>query len=72
MIFAWVKLKPLSLDDYVYPDWTKFVGWVGATSFIIFILVSIIKSLRRTKGPLAQVSKIQWSYFTDSCPYLVI
>ena len=55
-ILSIIAYKPLTLDDYVYPNWGTVCGWLVTCSSIIPIpLYMIYRFLFKVKGPIRQV-----------------
>ncbi|KRZ19963.1 Sodium-dependent serotonin transporter [Trichinella pseudospiralis] len=52
LIFATVQLKPLTLNNYEYPEWSLILGWIIRLSSIVCIPICIILALVRERGSL--------------------
>ena len=47
-IVSWYKFTPCRYNDYIFPDWVQFLGWMMATTtIIIFITVGIFEYYHR-------------------------
>ncbi|KAL1228210.1 Sodium-dependent serotonin transporter [Trichinella spiralis] len=52
LIFATVQLKPLTLNNYEYPEWSLILGWIIRLSSIVCIPIYIIQALVRKRGSI--------------------
>ncbi|KRX44976.1 Sodium-dependent serotonin transporter [Trichinella murrelli] len=59
LIFATVQLKPLTLNNYEYPEWSLILGWIIRLSSIVcipYVQIYIIQALVRERGSIKSVN----------------
>ncbi|KRY35616.1 Sodium-dependent serotonin transporter [Trichinella spiralis] len=59
LIFATVQLKPLTLNNYEYPEWSLILGWIIRLSSIVcipYVQIYIIQALVRKRGSIKSVN----------------
>ncbi|KRY54089.1 Sodium-dependent serotonin transporter [Trichinella britovi] len=59
LIFATVQLKPPTLNNYEYPEWSLILGWIIRLSSIVcipYVQIYIIQALVRERGSIKSVN----------------
>ena len=58
MFFGLIDNSILAYGDYIYPDWTVYLGKAIAASSIIFIPGVAVVSLVNNRGNFKEVSRV--------------
>ncbi|XP_047199739.1 sodium- and chloride-dependent GABA transporter 2 isoform X2 [Hippoglossus stenolepis] len=64
-ICSFLDYTPLTFGDYVYPDWSYYLGWVMALSSVVVIPIWAIGKICLTKGSLRQRLLVLWHPVSD-------
>lgn len=51
-----MSFKPLSYEDYIYPNWANVIGWLIAMSSVACIPGMAVYTILTTPGTFLQVS----------------
>ena len=72
-LFSISQWSGVSYNDYKYPPWAEFFGWVLALSSMLFIPGIAIWQLYRTPGTFMEVCvlKLTWGLLPESILYLL-
>ncbi|XP_069380666.1 sodium- and chloride-dependent betaine transporter-like [Paralichthys olivaceus] len=64
-ICSFVDYQPLTIGDYVYPDWAYYLGWAMALSSVVVIPIWALGKICLTKGSLRQRLLVLWHPDSD-------